>query len=288
MIGFYLRVSTTEQNLKMQEHVLKEWHEKNHPEVKVRYFRDIGISGSHTRRPGYQRLMKQCEKGTIKHVVVYKLDRLTRDSATAIRLVLDFDEMNVQFTSVTQPMFNEGKVFRHAMIAIFGELAQMERENIVERIKSGMEAAKKRGVKFGAPVKITPEIQENIIKYWDNGKHSYRAVAKKFDLGLASISKVLSEHKKLNSLQDVKMKSKKKIEASEKVQVSERQIPAKLLPYILENSSENKTLKGEEVTLWRFKRMPTDLFEEHRHHFICRNDPNNLQPIWFFVERKSK
>lgn len=196
MIGIYYRISTEEQILDMQINAVENWLKENHPNEKTRVYKDIGISGATMRRPGFNKLIKHAETGKITHIVVYKLDRLTRDAVTAIRLVLRFDDCDVQFSSVTQPMFSHGTPFRHAIIAIFAELAQMEREMIVERVKAGLDAAKKRGVKLGQPIKATPEVIKEILRLKDDD-NSYRVIASELNISIGLVSKVLNEQSKL-------------------------------------------------------------------------------------------
>src|SRR6185437_7146755 len=136
--AIYYRVSTEDQSLDMQRVAVESWLKQTAHAGDLKVYQDVGISGSTTKRPGFQRLLKDVEAGSLQYVLVYKLDRLTRDALTAIRTVLRFDELGVRFVSVTQPMFSHGTPFRHAMLAIFAELAQMEREMIVERVKAGL------------------------------------------------------------------------------------------------------------------------------------------------------
>jgi len=192
MIGIYYRVSTEEQTLDMQENAIDEYL-KEHIESmsgKIKVYKDMGMSGANNQRPAFKRLINDCEKGKIQTVLVYKLDRLTRDAVTAIRLVLRFDELDVKFVATSQPMFSHGTPFRHAIIAIFAELAQMEREMIVERVNAGIAAARKRGAVFGAPTKITPEVTEKIRSLKTKGL-TYRQIRKEIKLSIGLIAKVL-------------------------------------------------------------------------------------------------
>ena len=110
---------------------------------------------------------------------MYKLDRFSRNATDAIRTLLDLDECNVAFVSVTQPVLNLGhdNPFRRTMLAAFAEIAEIERQTIVQRVKAGLEAAKQRGIKLGAPKKIDEAKTEAIIAKRKAGM-SYRAIAK--------------------------------------------------------------------------------------------------------------
>ena len=143
-------------------------------------------------------MLLDAEKGRITAVIVYKLDRLTRDTLTAIEVILRFDRLGVRFISVTQPMFSHGTPFRHAMIAIFAELAQMEREMIVERVKAGLVAARKRGVVLGAPLKLMPDVTAKIIQLRKEGL-TIKEVAKNTGLSVGSVHRTWRAYLKLEA-----------------------------------------------------------------------------------------
>lgn len=187
--AIYYRVSTEDQTLDMQRVAVERWIEDQKYADNLKVYQDIGISGSNRNRPAFKRMLADAEKSRIKAIIVYKLDRLTRDTLTAIEVILRFDRLGVRFISTTQPMFSHGTPFRHAMIAIFAELAQMERELIVERVKAGLTAAVKRGVKLGAPRKVTPEIAAEIIRAREDGM-TIAEIAKVTTLSTGTIHKV--------------------------------------------------------------------------------------------------
>jgi DNA invertase Pin-like site-specific DNA recombinase len=107
-------------------------------------------------------------------------------------LLLNLDEVGVAFISVTQPVLNLGheNPFRRTMLAAFAEIAEIERETIVARVRAGLEAAKKRGVKLGAPQKISPEIIQKAQALRVEG-FSMRQIAKDLSLSVGSVSQML-------------------------------------------------------------------------------------------------
>ena len=128
-IGVYYRVSTDRQDLASQELAIKNWLdglslEKN---PKKNIFKDEGLSGKTQNRPGLKNARYSICR-SIDTIVVYKLDRFSRQASTAIRLILSLDEAGVAFISVTQPVLNPGheNPFRRTMLAAFAELAEIE------------------------------------------------------------------------------------------------------------------------------------------------------------------
>lgn len=154
-IAVYYRVSTDKQDLASQEHAVNCWLEAflRDKEASITVFKDEGKSGKDNQRPGFLALKAAVLAGEIDTIVVYRLDRLSRNAITAIQLLLDWIQRDLAFYSVSQPIFMLGKdnPFRLTMIALFSELAQIERETIVARVRAGLDAARKRGKKFGRP-----------------------------------------------------------------------------------------------------------------------------------------
>lgn len=117
----------------------------------VEMIADKGESGKSLDRGGMKKLMSLCEQGLVDHLVVYKLDRLSRRTRDLLELVEDvFVTNDVVFHSVTENLDTRtpmGKFF----LTLMGALAQMERELIVERIKDALEEKKRRGEPLGSP-----------------------------------------------------------------------------------------------------------------------------------------
>jgi DNA invertase Pin-like site-specific DNA recombinase len=195
-VGVYYRVSTERQDLASQVNVVEKWLDdlpQDKKPKKVEVYKDEGISGKTTRRPGFQKMLDDAYAGRIDTIIVYRLDRFSRHATTAIRLLLNLDEAGVAFISVTQAVLNLGheNPFRRTMLAAFAEIAEIERDTIVARVRAGLDAAKKRGVQLGAPVKLTSEKKMRAFELKEQGK-SLRCIAKELALSLGSVSKILS------------------------------------------------------------------------------------------------
>ena len=83
-------------------------------------------------------------------MVVWKLDRLARNLRDGVNVLADRCERGIRVVSITQQLDLSGAVGR-IVAALLLSVAEMARENINERIRAGVAAAKKRGVKFGRP-----------------------------------------------------------------------------------------------------------------------------------------
>jgi site-specific DNA recombinase len=109
---------------------------------------DGGYSGGNIERPGLRRLMADIEANKIDIVVVYKIDRLTRNLTDFAKLVEVFDRHGVSFVSVTQ-QFNTATSMGRLMLNVMLSFAQFEREVTGERIRDKIAASKAKGMWMG-------------------------------------------------------------------------------------------------------------------------------------------
>jgi len=188
-VAIYYRVSTDRQDLSSQQNTVEKWlDELAKKPSRVHVFKDEGISGKTENRPGYKALMTMAVNRQIDTIIVYRLDRLSRNATVAIKTLLELDEYGVGFISVTQPVLNLGhqNPFRRTMLAAFAEIAEIERETIVARVRSGLDAARKRGTRLGAPLKVSAEKQLLARTMRTAGK-SYKAIADELGLSTGSV-----------------------------------------------------------------------------------------------------
>ena len=109
-----------------------------------RIYQDKGYSGKNTQRPDVQRLIKDIESGIIEKVVVYKLDRISRNITDFYRLYEVMQTHDCEFVSHSEA-FDTTSSMGRAMMGILAVFAQMERENIVTRVKDNYDFRLKNG-----------------------------------------------------------------------------------------------------------------------------------------------
>ncbi len=144
----YVRVSTDEQardglSLDAQAARVRAYAEaKGLPLVEV--VSDEGRSGKNLDRPGLQDLLARCEAGQVGHVIVWRLDRLTRRTRHLLALVEDlFLARSIELHSVSESLDTSTPHGRF-VLTLFGGLAQMERELIGERTRSALAYKRER------------------------------------------------------------------------------------------------------------------------------------------------
>lgn len=195
-IAIYYRVSTDKQDLISQRDAVESWLNaipKDKRPTSVRVFQDEGRSGKDDGRPGFQTMLTEAKSGAFDTIIVYKLDRLSRSANTAIRTILDLDSQGVAFVSTSQPILNLGheNPFRRTMLSAFAEIAEIERETTVARVKAGLDAARRRGVKLGRPA-VSRQKKARIRELLDAG-FDQATISRQLRLSRTTVWKVLKE-----------------------------------------------------------------------------------------------
>lgn len=136
-VALYLRVSTEQQ---IEKYELDVQHEKLRSYCQARGWTHItdyidgGYSGSNLNRPALQQLIKDIQAKKIDLVLVYRLDRLSRSQRDTLSLIEElFLPHHVEFISLSETIDTQTP-FGRAAIGILSTFAQLERENIKERL----------------------------------------------------------------------------------------------------------------------------------------------------------
>jgi site-specific DNA recombinase len=140
-VALYIRVSTERQanegdSLEEQEKELKKFCDFRNFDIHNLYI-ERGKSGGNTKRPEYQKLIKDIEQRKIQAVVVKKLDRLSRSLMDFENLMNLMNENQVEFISIKEN-FDTTTAMGKAMLRVALVFAQLEREQTSERIADVM------------------------------------------------------------------------------------------------------------------------------------------------------
>lgn len=109
----------------------------------VKIYVDGGFTGANTNRPALQDMIEHIDCYDL--VLVYKLDRLSRSQKDTLALVDQFAEHGTKFASI-QENFDTSTPLGMAMLGILSVFAQLERENIKERMSMGRKGRTKKGL----------------------------------------------------------------------------------------------------------------------------------------------
>ena len=153
-VVIYVRVSTQEQakeGYSIQEQIerLQKYCEAMGWTV-VKVYTDPGYTGATMDRPALSQMIRDVKAGKADKVLVYKLDRLSRSQLDTLYLIEKvFIANNTDFVSMNEN-FDTSTPFGRAMIGILAVFAQLEREQIKERMMMGKEARAKEGKYAGS------------------------------------------------------------------------------------------------------------------------------------------
>ena len=174
----YIRVSSKDQNPDRQIIAMKEYgiSENN-------LFLDK-LSGKDFNRPKYRKLLKRVHPGDV--IVIKSIDRLGRDYEEIIAEWKHItNDMSVDIHVLDMPMLNTnvshgdltGRLIADMVLQILAYVAETERTFIKQRQREGIDAAKRRGVRFGAGRKELPENFDRYYSLWTNRKITVRQAA---------------------------------------------------------------------------------------------------------------
>ena len=154
----YIRVSTQEQNTMRQEVLMK----------------DLGVdqlyidksSGKNTDRPELVKLLRYVRQGDT--VIVESISRFARNTRDLLDLVEQLTAKEVEFISKKEAIDTttpSGKF----MLTIFGAVAELERDYILQRQREGNDIAKAQG-KYTGRKPISHPDMERVLKRWRSGE----------------------------------------------------------------------------------------------------------------------
>ena len=166
----YVRASTTDQNTARQEVLMEE--------LGVEQVYIDRISGKNTERPELKRMMSFVREGDM--VIVESISRFARNTRDLLDLVEQLTRKQVEFVSKKEAIDTttpSGKF----MLTIFGAVAELEREYILQRQREGIAIAKTKGIYKGRKPIQRPEFQQ-VVALWRKGTITAVEAMKRLDM----------------------------------------------------------------------------------------------------------
>ena len=148
-VARYLRVSRHDQDTRLQADETAAFV-KNRQWRLIDTYKDHGISGARERRPELDRLLADARKRKFDALIVYKADRLFRSLRHMVLTLDELAALGIAFVSTTEP-FDTSTPSGKLLLHIVSAMAEFERALLVERVKSGVAAARRRGARLGRP-----------------------------------------------------------------------------------------------------------------------------------------
>ena len=178
----YTRVSTVAQTLDQQNAALAD-------AGVTKVFSDV-MSGARDDRPGLAELMAYVREGDT--VVVWKLDRLGRNTLHILETVKALTDRGVSLVSVTDGIDSSTAAGR-MMIGVLGSLAEYERELTKERTALKRAASRANGTRFGRPRKVDDAEHIATARRMKADGHTGRDIAKYLGVSRATLYRYLTD-----------------------------------------------------------------------------------------------
>lgn len=168
----YIRCSTIEQNEQRQVNMMNE--------QKVEKIYMDKASGKNTDREQFKEMMGFVRSGDI--VIVESISRIARNTRDLLSIISELTEKGVEFISLKENIDTTTPQGRF-MLTVFGALAELERESILQRQKEGIAIAKAEGKYKGRkPIDYDTEKMKKLCKQWRAGELTARETMKQLNL----------------------------------------------------------------------------------------------------------
>lgn len=160
-------------------------------------YEDEGFSGGNLNRPDFKKMMEEAKKRNIKAIVVYRLDRISRNISDFAGLIEELAHLNTDFISIRE-QFDTGTPMGRAMMYIASVFSQLERETIAERIRDNMRELAKTGRWLGG---VTPTGYESeaVNKITIDGKEKKACKLKLVDKEAAVVNMIYEMYTEYDS-----------------------------------------------------------------------------------------
>lgn len=180
----YIRVSTDEQDLSKQKHLLLEYAQQQH--IIIDQFIEAEVSSRKTpKERRIEELLDLLETGD--HLLVAELSRLGRNMLETLNIITTLSERGIKITFVRQPELSTSGAHGKLLLAIYSYFAEAERDYISLRTKQGLAAARASGKLLGRP-KGSRNKQGSVLSPYTEQINAYI----KLRLSLGAIQKLIN------------------------------------------------------------------------------------------------
>jgi DNA invertase Pin-like site-specific DNA recombinase len=184
-VAIYCRCSTAQQSLEIQLHDLRTYSDARKFNL-VEIFEEVGVSGSKQARPELNKLLKLVRQRKVEYVLIWKLDRLGRNTSHLLSMIDEFESLGISLISF-QETIDLSTPIGKVMVTVLSALSAFERDTLRERVIAGIENARRKGIKLGRPkLNLIKEIQQLRSK----GK-TYRQISSNLNVSHGYIANAL-------------------------------------------------------------------------------------------------
>ncbi|MGM0183521.1 recombinase family protein [Enterococcus sp. AZ102] len=148
-------------------------------------------TGTKKERSGLDQLLLVIRPGD--QVVVESISRLGRNTLDILELIQLFDKKNISFISLKEQLDTTTPTGK-AMLQMMSVISELERNLLAERIREGLKASQKRGVRIGRP-KTNPEVIQTALKMYDSEDYSVKEILRTTAISQGTLYRAIRERK---------------------------------------------------------------------------------------------
>ena len=182
----YVRCSTDKQDLSIQQQTLMQLGVDSD-----RIYADFGFAGTNRERPGLAQALAALREGDT--LVIAKLDRLARSVYDLIEIARELETKGVKL-SISGAIYDPADPMSKLFFMTLAMVAEFERDLISARTKEGMVKARALGRLIGKKPKLTELQQKELVKMYENGKHTITDLAELFSVSRPTIHRTLKRN----------------------------------------------------------------------------------------------
>ena len=192
-VALYARVSTKDkgQDVENQLAQLREFCKRQGWAIHSEYVDDESGAKGKRERDGFARLFEDASKRKFDVVLVWSLDRFTREGISkTIFYLQQLDGLGVNFKSYTEQYLDtDNELIRHVVLGMLAYFAKLQREKISENTKSALARKKAQGMKLGQPSKFDRH-RDDLVQMMEKGV-AKKEMARRTGLSIQTIRKYL-------------------------------------------------------------------------------------------------
>lgn len=198
-VALYARVSTRdkEQDPEVQLAPLREyagrrgWH--------VTEYVDQASAADLLHRTEWVRLLTDVRNRRVDHVLTWKLDRCFRSALHCLRTLEEWEHYGVGFSCLTQEIDTTSPTGR-LLLTVLAAVAEFERGLIAERVREGLNNARRNGRHLGRPKAIErPHVAKHlplVLEDLDGARISKREACRRLKIGMPTLNRILADTKR--------------------------------------------------------------------------------------------
>jgi DNA invertase Pin-like site-specific DNA recombinase len=156
----------------------------------TKIFEDHGVSGTKAARPGLDAALDYLRRDDV--LVVWRLDRLGRNTVNVLTLIQDLGHRGIGFRSLTEGL-DTGGVYSGVLLALASSLSALERDLLVERTRAGLEAARARGRVGGRPRALDDKGRRQVVSLYRSRTVTIRQIAEVMKVSEATVYRCIRD-----------------------------------------------------------------------------------------------